>query len=180
MNYGAIYTDEYYAWKDGRPKGTFVRNAERIMVISKHQTKNPGENAKTIIVATTDDGVQVRARSRDIIDFWDNYVDELSLVLEDDAARKTRAQLRTAFDKAHTQVLKEKVAEKLQIPLRGVTVSSYSVTVSIQTREAAKWLGVTKDEITQAVTDHMLSLGYSNVGDPGYLDTLVHDCYPDW
>lgn len=88
MNVLYIYAGEYYAFSNFRPNNKFIMNAQKGKAIKVIKTKAYGAERKSSYVEMElerSDGstYTTQVRSRDVIDFWDQYENERKALLKE-------------------------------------------------------------------------------------------------
>lgn len=172
MNANQIYAGEEYAWYQNKPKGYTPSGAVKVKVLSVSKRRNSWQkNASTEVeIEVLELGTspysyhkvgQTRTvPARDILDFWDDYEDEMEMKREEERLRKIRqAEEAKAREEERRRrqtrilVLQEKVGSKLVE--RGLPYGSVSLlgdkTVSMPLDNLLVWLGITDAEIDAAV-----------------------------
>lgn len=99
MNAQSIWAGHEYAYYNNRPKGVnFSRHGVvRITVIKIEKVRewSGSQRATTMVKGTLDDGRTVTVKARDIIGFWDDYAEQLAVVMEREAEQeRERARIR--------------------------------------------------------------------------------------
>ena len=173
MNAQNIFRGEHYAWRNQRGKGVFHTDAVKVRVLGLVQTRHHGNEKRStyvkIFVIDSEQTLEVPAR--EIIDYWDSYVDERehvnkekqlrdAKVTKDRLTREIREQmLRTAFH-----------AKGIHPSLTLEGIGHYSVTFKMNKEDALEWLGVTEQAVSTAVSIRMEELA---LPDPDRVDALV-------
>ena len=102
MNVNAIWEDEEYAFYPYRPNQTFVMNARRGRCIKtskkKPQYGKKSESIVTFEVLYEDNGEPTgrteEIRARDVIEFWNDYVNERKALKEEREEKQRMAEQR--------------------------------------------------------------------------------------
>lgn len=163
MNSNQIYEGEMYAYWPGKPRGMTPTGAAKVRANRLKKSKYTYEkNRRTEVEITVvapgtagtlsylTEGRTMLVPARDIIDFWDSYKDEEALLLEE-RERRNYAHRRVAVQKA---VLENLIGGKLGnfgLPHGIINVSSSGDWVTIPLAPVLSWLGITEDEVEEAV-----------------------------
>lgn len=163
MNSNQIYDGEIYAWYPQRPKGTFPVGAAKVRVNRVRKSKYTYQkNARTDVEITIIspgsgglssyyvEGRQLTVPARELVDFWDSYHDEESVILKD--REKQQYELRKAeVEKAVVEnLIQLKLTEK-GFPHAAVRASMVYDSVTIPLASVLTWLQIPKEEIDRNI-----------------------------
>lgn len=117
MNVQSIWPDEEYAFYHDRPNQTFVMNARRIRCKSTEKKKSwHSQRASSYVIGEELDAetgevisTQIEVRARDIIEFWEDYVNERKalyaekLQAQEEAEARRRERQQEAIERARQE-----------------------------------------------------------------------------
>lgn len=158
MKASQLYVGEYYAWSQYPSKGKFTTGGVRVRLRGTETRKGYTDiNAKTYaLITVVDSGRESAVPARQILDFWDNYKREIDLIEREAVEREAaieRAQIKAAMVSTMISV---KIREQTGMDLIGVLeYSSYNKRISIPTENIFKWLGISDNDIEDAVDKHI-------------------------
>jgi hypothetical protein len=166
MNSNHIHEGELYAWYQGRPKGVTPWGAAKVRVNRIKKSKYTYEkNRRTEIEVTIvevgenphmkyyKEGRNLTVSARDLIDYWEDYHDEMAVVMEERRKRdfeREKAQLRGQILE---QMIGIKLAEKGFLGIINVNYNSTSVNLSMDS--VKMWLGIFDHDLDQAVVNRL-------------------------
>jgi uncharacterized damage-inducible protein DinB len=143
MNAQSIWAGEHYAWAYMRPKSDFPRNGKEVVAIATRRIRQFGNErlSTEVHVRVVDSDKERWVPAREIVDFWDNYEQELLHVLEsEEAARKAREDKRKEEAAAHEKQYTD-YAELTGIPRIAIR-TLYATNVTIDREALERRLGV--------------------------------------
>lgn len=120
MNAGSLWAGTEYAWAEYRPRGSFPMIAEKVKVIKvtkrkEYGNQNASTNVQVEVLTGRYSGTTQVVKARDIVNFWNEYVDERDHRVEvaKKAAAEAKERLETARQVAAVRAKKE--AEENQL-----------------------------------------------------------------
>lgn len=120
MNASSLWAGTEYAWAEYRPRGSFPMIAEKVKVIKVTKKKVYGnDNASSFVevevLTGRMSGQTHTIKARDIVNFWNEYVDERDHRTE--ASRRAQAEAQERLESARqvAAVRAKKEAEENQL-----------------------------------------------------------------
>lgn len=156
MNAGSLWAGTEYAWAEYRPRGQFPSVAEKVKVIKVTKAKNYGnQNASTFVevevLTGRLSGKFVQVKARDIVNFWNEYVDERdhreAVRLKEREERTARiAAARIAEQKEEQRIAAENQLIADALELRGIEKGAIrslsSSSIVLDRAILLSWLGL--------------------------------------
>lgn len=160
MNAGQLYVGEYYAYYEMRPRGIRTPIGAKKVRVTNIETRKDrfATNAKTFVhVVDIDSGREKVVRARDIIDFWDSYEAEASLVLQEREERQRSETLRQLKKAITESAISFRANERGLLVAGNTNVDIVYGSVSFPLDAVLSWLEISEDEITTAVNRNLAS-----------------------
>lgn len=95
MNYQSLWPgSEFYAYRSARPKGHTPLDAKKVTIKDKRKVRHYGnERFSAECLIQFEEGGTRWVPIRDIVEFWDNYIDEVGHIREQrEEAQRAREQ----------------------------------------------------------------------------------------
>lgn len=160
MNSNELYTGEFYAWFPNRPKGRIPLGAAKVTIDHIVRSKSTWEkNRRTEVTITVvekgsrvswyDVGSKVTVPARELIDYWNEYKDEVAH-LEAEQQRKEYDRKKVGSRRRALTKLIGTRMEPMGLPSGAVTVeSNYAASISLDALLA--WLRISEENIETTV-----------------------------
>lgn len=173
MNAQSLFVGEHYAWRDDRRKGVFHTDAVKVRVMGVSQKRKAGNlkfsTSVKVFVIETERMLEVPAR--EIIDYWDSYVDEREHVrrekeLRDAAVTKRRLKEEIKLQMAQSALRMKGVHPDMVL----VSIGAFHIDFKMNKETALDWLGITEQAVDDAVSRRMDELA---IPDPDRANSVV-------
>jgi hypothetical protein len=176
VNSNQITEGEFYAWHKYRQKGIFPLGAAKVRAGRIRKTKDYfDKNRRTEVEITVVEagsshmsrveiGRTLFVPAREVIDFWDSYRDEESVIVAEREARQNAIKREARKKELRKQYVESKLREK-GLPA-SATFDMYADTISMSLTDVLQWIGVSRGQLDEAVNN---MLGSDNPDStPGY------------
>ena len=164
MNSNELYSGEFYAWFPNRPKGQIPLGAAKVTVNHVSRTKSEWEKNRrtevniTIVEKGTGYGVSYvevgttrTVPARELIDYWDEYKDEVAHLEAEKNRREYERKKVGSRRKALARLIGEKLAP-MGLPEETVVVES-NWNASVPLDALMTWLHISESDIEAAILE---------------------------
>lgn len=155
MNASSLWAGTEYAWAEYRPRGSFPIIAQKVKVIKVTKAKiygnqNASTNVQVEVLTGRYSGTTQVVKARDIVNFWNEYVDERDHRAETARKEQEEREARRAKEREDGQARAKKEAEENQLIAKAleekgfmpVGIRSMSSTIVLDRANVMSWLGL--------------------------------------
>jgi hypothetical protein len=149
MNAQSVHVGYEYAWAQNKRKGEFPMRAVRVRVLGKFSRVEWGNTRETtyakVLKLDSDPPREAIAPIRDIVDFWDNYVNEKEAIERDGKERGAVVDANRANSERILKEIENWFKRTFYNPPEFTVTGGSKTYLTFDREELLNWLGISTD-----------------------------------